>query len=104
AKSAVCSGIITLVRAAGIELEDIDRLYVSGGFSAKINVSKAVETGLLPMELEHRAEMLNNSSLLGAVDLACDGAALSEITGRAEYLDLSQSQTFTTLFVENMMF
>lgn len=104
ARSAVYSGIITLVKAAGIDLEDVDTLYISGGFSSGINAENAVEAGLFPRALTKKCRVLNNSSLLGAVKSVCNNADLTAITNRAEYVDLSQNDVFSALFVENMMF
>lgn len=104
AKSAVYSGITTLMKTADIGFEDIERLYISGGFSAKINVENAVLTKLLPSELKGNAVSLHNSSLLGAVKYACYDDDLYEIVEKAEYVDLSQSKDFSDLFTENMMF
>ncbi len=104
AKSAVFSGIITLMKVADICFDEIDRLYISGGFSAKINVTNATQTGLLPEQLGEKAVTLNNSSLLGAVKYACRNDNLSEAVNKAEYIDLSLNEHFSALFVGNMGF
>lgn len=104
AKSAVCSAILTLMKIKGIEARDIDKMFISGGFSAKINIENAVKTGLLPASLADRCISVNNSSLLGTVRYACEQNTLSGFTDRAEYVDLSSNSYFTELFVENMMF
>ncbi|MBQ2775003.1 MAG: DUF4445 domain-containing protein [Clostridia bacterium] len=104
AKSAVYSAILTLVRLKNISLDDIENVYLSGGFSAKINVRNAVETGLLPKELADKCVAINNSSLLGTARFACEGNDLSAYTRNAEYIDLSANPTFADLFIESMMF
>ncbi|MBR3835206.1 MAG: DUF4445 domain-containing protein [Clostridia bacterium] len=104
AKSAVYSAVVTLIKQKGITFDDIETMYISGGFSAKINVRNAVETGLLPSELEKKCVALNNSSLLGTVKLICEGSDLSLFTRNAVYSDLSAKTDFSELFIENMMF
>ena len=104
AKSAVCSAIMTLMDTEGVTSDDIDKMYISGGFSAKLNIANAVHTGLLPKELKDKCVPLNNSSLLGTVKFACEGGNLSEIVGRTSYVDLSSNPLFSELFVDNMMF
>ena len=74
AKSAIYSAILTLMKALGVGFDDISRAYVSGGFSAMININSAVGTGLLPKELKHKTVALNNSSLQGTVKFSCEGA------------------------------
>ena len=104
AKSAVCSAVETLVRRQGIAFDEIDTLYISGGFSAKINVANAVKTGLLPAGLREKCVAVNNSSLLGTVKYACEKNDLSAYLDHTRYVDLAADPVFSELFVENMMF
>ena len=104
AKSAVCSGIVTLLKMKEVNFEQIDKMYISGGFSAKINIKNAVITGLLPKELKEKCEAIKNSSLLGTVKYACEQDDLDSFIKGAKYVDLSANPTFSDLFVENMMF
>ncbi len=102
AKSAVFSAIITLLRIKQVDINDIETLYISGGFSAKINADNAVLTGLLPKELTDKCTALNNSSLLGTVKYATEKNHLFK--NAITYIDLSASPAFSDLFIENMMF
>ena len=104
AKSAVCSAIQSLMKIQEISYDQIEKLYISGGFSAKINVLNAVKTGLLPKELLGRCEAINNSSLLGTVKFACEENDLSIYLAKATYVDLAANAYFTELFMENMEF
>ena len=104
AKSAVCSAVQALVRRQGVSFDDIDALYISGGFSAKINIANAVTTGLLPAALEDKCVAVNNSSLLGTVKYACEHNDLSVYLDRARYVDLAADPVFSDLFIENMTF
>ncbi len=104
AKSAVCSGIQTLINEAGISFEDVEKVYISGGFSEKLSIENAVKTGLLPEELSSKCVAINNSSLLGTVKYACGEKDLSAFLRNAEYIDLSSTEKFSQLFIENMMF
>ncbi len=104
AKSAVYSGILAILREKAISFETIENLFISGGFSAKINIENAVKTGLLPEELKEKVVVLNNSSLLGTVKYACEQNDLSVYLNNAEYIDLSTNQLFSDLFIKNMEF
>ncbi len=104
AKSAVCSAILTLLKQLQVGFDEIEHLYVSGGFSAKLNVDNAVLTGLLPRELRDRFVYLGNSSLMGTVKAAFEKSDLSEITRLASYADLSKDRYFGEQFIENMGF
>ena len=104
AKSAVCFAVQALVKRQGISFDAIDGLYISGGFSAKINVDNAVRTGLLPGELRDRCVAVNNSSLLGTVKYACEHNDLSVYLDRMQYVDLAADPVFSDLFIQNMTF
>ena len=104
AKSAVYSAIITLLKIKNISFEDIDIMYISGGFSAKINAENAVKTGLFPKELKDKCIAINNSCLLGTVKYACEKNDLAVYTDNSTYVDLSANPIFSDLFIENMMF
>ena len=104
AKSAVCSAVETLARRALISFEEIDALYISGGFSAKINIRNAVKTGLLPAALENKCISVNNSSLLGTAKFACERNDLYQYLAHMRYVDLSSDPVFSELFIENMTF
>ena len=104
AKSAVYSAIMTLIETAQAEIESIETLYISGGFSAVIDIESAVKTGLLPEALKGKCAAVKNSSLLGTVKYACEKNDLSRFTKNAQYLDLSTNPVFSQLFIENMMF
>ena len=104
AKSAVYSAIVSLVDLAGICFDDIEHLYVSGGFSSKINIENAVKTGLLPFELKEKTEPVNNSSLLGTVKYSVEKNEISELIQNAKYIDLATNPKFSDLFIGNMEF
>ncbi len=104
AKSAIFSGIHTLLKYENISFDHVEKMYVSGGFSGGINVENAVSTGLLPEELKDKFVSLNNSSLQGLVKFICENNDLTQITDKADYIDLSADDNFNDLFIENMMF
>ncbi len=104
AKSAVHSGIIALMKRANLAFEDIEALYISGGFSEKMKVENAARTGLLPPELTEKTKAVGNSSLMGTVKYAKERNNLSSFTEKATYVDLSSDSAFSELFMENMIF
>ena len=104
AKSAVYSAILSLMSIAGVGFEDVEKAYISGGFSTGINIASAAGTGLFPKELSCKTEVLNNSSLQGTVKYACVGGNVENITKTIKYVDLSSSPYFSELFINNMAF
>ncbi|MBQ6164456.1 MAG: DUF4445 domain-containing protein [Clostridia bacterium] len=104
AKSAVLSAVQTLLQMRGVSYEEIDALYIAGGFSAKIDIENAVKTGLLPGELKEKCAAVGNSSLLGTAKYAAEKNDLSVFLDHMTYVDLAADPVFSELFVENMLF
>ena len=107
AKSAIRAGIEILLDSYGISCQNVNRLYLAGGFGQKINSKKAVGIGLLPEELAGRITAVGNSSLEGAKMLAVDSALskrFEHIREISEEILLSEHKLFYNFYVEHMNF
>ena len=104
AKSAIRAATECLIRRVGIDFSAVEGLYVSGGFSASLNVENAVFLGLIPEELSECFHGINNSSLMGTVKRACYGRGVLPSLENAVYVDLSADSAFSELFMEYMEF
>ena len=104
AKSAVMSAIECLLKHARVQFDNIEKMYVAGGFSAQLNVENAAYLGLLPKELVDKFVPVNNSSLLGTVKFACEQNDIAKITNTAMFVDLGANKIFSELFFANMAF
>jgi len=107
AKSAILSGIRILCKNAGLKPEDIQNVYIAGGFGFFVNKRNAVATGIFPKEFLDRLTVSGNLSLQGA-----EGSLVSEdfmkrcrqIISRCSVIDLSLDPAFMDEFAENMLF
>ena len=45
----------TLIRKYQVSCEDIDQMYIAGGFGYKLDIEKAVQIGLLPEECKEKS-------------------------------------------------
>ena len=107
AKAAVCAGILTMVEAAGIEVPDIEKLEIAGGFGAYLNLESAAAIGLFPKELLPCASSVGNTSGEGATALLVSDVARRRedaIVAKCDYLELSTSAEFNDFYVEMMEF
>lgn len=104
AKSAVISAIKCLIKFADITFDDIENMYVAGGFSDKLDVKNATHLGLFPEELMGKFRAVNNTSLLGTVKYSYEHNNLDKIAQQSEYVDLGKDETFSEMFFENMSF
>lgn len=107
AKAAIAAGIKVLVKHAGIEMKDIGRVYLAGGFGSYINIDSALKIGLLPEELRGRIESIGNAAGAGAIEGLISVDLLGkteEIKNNMKYIELSAQPDFVDEYVECMMF
>ena len=107
AKAAIYAGIETLLKVARINFNQIDRLYLAGGFGNYIRVQSALRIGLLPRELEGKIIAIGNSAGAGA-RLALKSAAfektIQRVLDHSQYIELSMRQDFNEAYVAAMVF
>ena len=64
---------------AGISAEQVDSVYVAGGFGFYLNVETAVYLGLFPAEFAGKLQTVGNTSLAGARLLALKSSLINLI-------------------------
>ena len=77
AKAAIRAGIETLLSHAGISAEQVDSVYVAGGFGFYLNVETAIYLGLFPAEFAGKLQTVGNTSLAGARLLALKSSLIN---------------------------
>ena len=107
AKAAVAAGIRVLMKETGMRLEDVEHLYLAGGFGTYMDVQSAAAIGMLPQALVEKTVLLQNSSLAGArmalLNTECR-AKLNTIRQACRYLELSGNAEFNREYPEQMYF
>jgi len=107
AKAAIAAGVKVLVKNAGISVNDIDRVFLAGGFGSFINIESAIKIGLIPEGLKGKVQSIGNAAGAGAVEGLLSSDALikaSEIKNRIKYVELSASKDFMDEYINCMMF
>ena len=107
AAGAVAAGIRILIQESGIELADVDRVYLAGGFGNYINPESAAALGLIPKELLARVEKIGNGAGAGAKRWLLDRSAKAEaleLKRRIKYIELSARADFQEYFTDAMFF
>jgi uncharacterized 2Fe-2S/4Fe-4S cluster protein (DUF4445 family) len=107
AKSAIASGIQTLLISAGLTNADVRRFVLAGGFGNYMDKTSAARIGLFPREFLDITQSMGNTAGEGAAIALVDAerrAHLELIDDKCEYIELSTSLIFNDQFVENMMF
>ncbi len=65
-KGAVFAAIKSLADYVGLKFDQLDTIYVAGGFGSSLDITKAVAIGLLPDIDTSRIQFIGNSSVMGA--------------------------------------
>ena len=107
AKSAIMAGVKVLLKKALLAFDDLDALFLAGGFGNYIDLASAIKIGMLPKEMEHKTISLGNTSGTGAL-LALKSVQfdqiIQDVRNRSCYVELSDDEDFVLDYVMNMDF
>jgi uncharacterized 2Fe-2S/4Fe-4S cluster protein (DUF4445 family) len=102
AKGAIYSGCMTLIEEVGMRMQDIDRIYLAGGFGSYVDLEKAMVIGLLPEIDPNRVRFIGNGSLMGA-KMSCLTNRIRKdvvaVTRRMTNFELSETSSFMDKYV-----
>ena len=107
AKGAIRAGVEILINRFGISYEQLDRVYIAGGFGYHLNIDKAIHIGLLPNTLLNKTIAVGNTSLSGAILALGNNDILDRVEhliSFSEEIHLSNDEDFNDLFVRYMSF
>ncbi len=107
AKAATAVGQRVLLRRLGLRPDDLDRVYLAGGFANALDIRTAVEIGLLVDAPPERIIRAGNASIAGArAVLLSRGrrAALDDLVRRIEHVELESEPDFFDLFTDGCLF
>jgi uncharacterized 2Fe-2S/4Fe-4S cluster protein (DUF4445 family) len=97
AKAAIYAGANLLVTEMGMTLQDVERVYIAGGFGSYLNIKKAIIMGMLPDLPQERFSYLGNTSVAGAYLSLLSRELRQEaqdIASMMTYMELSVSSNF----------
>lgn len=107
AKSAIASGVKILLKQAGMSFDQLDALFLAGGFGNYINIENAVRIGLLPAEMKDKIIPLGNTSGTGAI-LALKSVKFDDVIqnllAKTQHIELAEDEDFAVEFAMNMYF
>ncbi len=107
AKAAVAAGIKVLLDLEGMSADELDGVYLAGGFGSYLDPKSAVRIGMLP-DIDHRRlRNPGNTALAGASMAALDPERLGgmrDIARSCDYTELSGRSDFADAFAGSMTF
>ena len=102
AKGAIYSGCMTLLTEVGLQMEDLDRIILAGGFGSYVDLEKAITIGLLPEIDSDKVTFIGNSSLMGAKMSSLTNRIrrdVVEVTRSMTNFELSETPSFMDNYV-----
>lgn len=107
AKAAIAAGVQILMKEAGVSMDQIEHVYLAGGFGNYIDYNSACNIGLLPKELRERIIGIGNGAGAGAKMSLLSRQYMRQadaIRDKIHYVELSTRSDFQDIFVESMGF
>lgn len=105
AKAAIAAGIVCLLARAGLSADDVDTLYLAGGFGFHMDVENVIQCGLLPEFRPEQIRLVGNTSLAGAYLALLDSGVLAEMkraSQRLETVELNLEPNFESQYIDQL--
>jgi len=102
AKAAIFAAIRLLLESVGLDYDEIQQIFLAGGFGNYLNVRNAITIGMLPDIPPERIHFVGNGSITGARLALLSEEAMrvaDNIGSQMTYLDLMQNTRFMEEFV-----
>ncbi len=109
AVSAIYSSLYLLIKKAGLninDINDINNLYISGGFGFNMSLSDSAFLGIIPESLVSKAKIAGNTSLLGAEILVFDPDKISLLKDMREnfsIINFGGNAQYQSIFEQNLI-
>jgi uncharacterized 2Fe-2S/4Fe-4S cluster protein (DUF4445 family) len=105
AKAAIHAGISILLSEVGFTFDDIQKVYIAGGFGKFLDIEKAIILGMLPDMEREKFEFMGNTSIIGAYLCSLSRSLrkeAEEIAQKMTYMELSVSSSFMDEYVSGL--
>ncbi|MBN1264954.1 MAG: DUF4445 domain-containing protein [Anaerolineales bacterium] len=107
AKGAIRAGTILLLQAAGMEIEDVDRVIIAGAFGTYLDIQSAIDIGMFLDLPAARFFQIGNAAGIGAKQMLLSTGRRREaetIANREDYIELSMHPGFTEAYMKAIYF
>jgi len=107
AKGAIAAGIEILLQKTDLKAEELDRVFLAGGFGNYINPDNACFIKMIPKCLKEKIIQIGNGAGTGAkiylLNKKAKNRALA-IKEKVKYIELSVNEQFQTEYINSMNF
>jgi len=102
AKAAISAGLEILIERLGIGKEEVEEVYIAGGFGNFINLESLTGIGMMDFPVE-KIRKLGNTALMGAKLFLFENCKdPGKILKLCEHVSLEAEDTFQDIFIEHL--
>ncbi|WP_340111482.1 ASKHA domain-containing protein [Maribellus mangrovi] len=103
AKAAIATGVQLLLNRLQITMDDVEKIYIAGGFGNFLNLKNVIRTGLIEAP-EEKIHKLGNTALIGAkMFLFEKETEIQNILDLTTHINLEGDPAFQDIYIEKMM-
>jgi len=107
AKGAILSGVVTMLKAANLQPDELDKVIIAGQFGAHLKAESITGAGLIPDSLTQKIIYAGNTSISGAeicLLSQMQRGQCENFTSKINYIELSTLEGFDKIFIESLKF
>jgi uncharacterized 2Fe-2S/4Fe-4S cluster protein (DUF4445 family) len=103
AKAAIAAGIQILLNQLKITYDEIDQVFIAGGFGNFLTIQHVIRTGLIECP-EEKIKKLGNTALIGAKMFLFENSDFTQkILKKTTHINLEADPTFQDVYIDKMM-
>ena len=103
AKAAVATGVQILLNNLGITMNEIEKIFIAGGFGNFLNLKNVIRTGLIESD-EEKIVKFGNTALIGAKMFLFEKKEVrNKILEKTTHINLEADPSFQDIYIEKMM-
>ncbi|PPD35769.1 MAG: hypothetical protein CTY19_01620 [Methylomonas sp.] len=105
AKASTAAGMAQLMAFSGLDFSDLNALWICGSLGQHMDLTNAIDVGLLPDIDIHTINRMTHASLLGCEQLLLNpgaGTRLADILQKTKLINLGEVDQYEQLFIDNL--
>lgn len=103
AKAAIAAGVQILMNQLAISRDEIDQIFIAGGFGNFLNIENVIRTGLIECDTD-KIVKLGNTALIGAkMFLFENDTFIQKILRKTTHINLEGDASFQDIYIEKLM-
>lgn len=107
AKGAILTGVLSLIDFAGVQVDDIEKVYIAGQFGKHLSADSLTQVGLLPQAFHDKIDYVGNTSKSGCFMVAMSQELydlVDDLVKNIKFLPLTIVENFDILLAKSTHF